>query len=348
MNKFYDFVLKDFKKAFGFSVEYYLAKNYHSGRTSGEPRGLGAVMDAFANGKLIEIGVKKMIETACNKKMILDFDMKSIAEVTNEPDIFKINQNNSERDPHLFVEIKRTTQNDRWIGLSEEQLASMEKGSKGREIYNIYCSLISKPTGDNLSSADVVGMYFKKISNLSIFSEFSDLNARANLEFILSVKDLKKFGIQFPQGRVLYETQLFQKIKRLRRISGELLPKIKEVNRYSSFNDSLFVPLMNGNNDEIYGSFDIKGSFIHYVKTNDKSQPNYIECIEDTIIQNDVFGRFYLSKGSIYSFNLLTIGRDPILKRNNLWISKRRLLQLIENKTIKKPIVILKEIAKNI
>jgi hypothetical protein len=348
MCKFYNFVLNDFERAFGFAVEYYLAKNYHSGRTSGEPRGLGAVMDAFANGKLIEIGVKKMIETISSNEMILDFDMKSIAEVTNEPDIFKVKHNNSERCPNLFVEIKRTTQNDRWIGLSEEQLSSMLKGSNGREIYNVFCSLYSSPVENNLSSADVVGMYLKKISNLSIFSDFSDLNARAKLEFILSVKDLTKFGSHFPQGRVLYETRLFQEIKRIRKKSGELLQNIREVNRYVSFNESLHVPLLNGNRDEIYGNFDIEGSFIHYEKINAKSRPNYIECTEDTIIQNDVFGRFDLSKGSIYSFNLFTVGRDPILKRNNLWISKRRLLQLISIGKIKEPATLLSEIADNI
>lgn len=57
-------------------------------------------------------------------------------------------------------------------------------------------------------------------------------------------------------------------------------------------------------------------------------------------IENNIFGKFYLEKNKFYTFNLVTLGRDPKLKRNNLFISKKRIYQLIEEGKIRKPEVI--------
>jgi len=45
---------------------------------------------------------------------------------------------------------------------------------------------------------------------------------------------------------------------------------------------------------------------------------------------------------------LVTLGRDPKLKRNNLFISKKRIYQLVEDDKIRNPEEIVKEIIKNI
>ena len=60
--KYYQLTLEDFKRVFGFGTNYYIdpAKNT-TGRTAGEPRGLGAILDAFTLGKLTEIGVEKIL-----------------------------------------------------------------------------------------------------------------------------------------------------------------------------------------------------------------------------------------------------------------------------------------------
>jgi len=53
-------------------------------------------------------------------------------------------------------------------------------------------------------------------------------------------------------------------------------------------------------------------------------------------------------KNKFYTFNLATVGRDPKLKRNNLFISKRRIYQLLEEGLIKKPETIVNKITKYI
>ena len=55
-----------------------------------------------------------------NKKYILDFDIKGNNEVRDEPDIVEIVENSTLREPQVFIEIKNTSENDRWIGLTEE------------------------------------------------------------------------------------------------------------------------------------------------------------------------------------------------------------------------------------
>ena len=94
--------------------------------------------------------------------------------------------------------------------------------------------------------------------------------------------------------------------------------------------------------------FNVNGSFEIYLKKSEKSQTNYIYTLQDTQISNDIFGKFILNQGQFYEFNIKTLGRDPILKRNNLWISKKRIYELIKNGSIKDPKEVLIEIAKKI
>jgi hypothetical protein len=49
-----------------------------------------------------------------------------------------------------------------------------------------------------------------------------------------------------------------------------------------------------------------------------------------------------------YDFNQENLGRDPKLKRNNIFISKRRIYQLLEKNLIPNPEIILQEIAREI
>jgi hypothetical protein len=343
------FTSKDFDRAFAFAVEYYLSKTLHSGRTSGEPRGLGAVLDAFTRGKLAEIAVQKMLENINTKKIILDFDIKSIGEVAEEPDIITVAEDGAERTPNLFIEIKNTSVEDRWIGLTEEQLKTMMNGSRGKKIFNIYSSLHVSPINDISSTADLVGMYLKYISNHPVFSFFADLNAEAHLEFILSADDLKKYGVKFPMGEKLYETNMFTELTSgIWKKDGRIRANISLFQTINDFSGHIPVPLIDGKNDNKYGNFNISGSFDWYRKVNPKSQRDYIHCKNDTLISSDVFGNFYLKKNNTYNFNLITLGRDPILKRNNLWIAKRRVYQLIQDGKIMNPNTALQDVAHQI
>ena len=345
----YELTAKDFKKAFEFGIEYYLdpTKN-QSGRTSAEPRGFGGTLDAFTAGKLVEIGVSKMIESlAKGKKIGLDFDMKSVQEVRTEPDIINVIDEQTKRTPNLFIEIKRTQIKDRWIGPFQEQLNSIEEGSEGRKIYFIYASLESPIINDNYKSADVVGMYLKHSTNLDIFKNFSPLNSKVKLEFIFSTDDLKNHGTEFPAGENFYETDLFP-IKKIKKSDGSLSAGINKIKSYNNYSDKIHVPLKNGKKDNKYGTFNITGSFDILEKKYPKSTRQIIYCHSDVKLSNNVFGEYIFSKNCSYNFNLETVGRDPKLKRNNLFLAKRRISTLIDKKILSNPIDSLELISKSI
>jgi hypothetical protein len=345
----YEFQSEDFDKAFSFGVDYYLSKELHTGRTSGEPRGLGAVLDAFTKGKLNEIGVQKMIELlAENKKIILDFEMKNINEVKDEPDIIEVKEKEKTRNPNLFIEIKLTSPDDRWIGLTEEQLSTMKNGCGEKKLFIIYSSIGTHSSTSNPCKRDLVGMYLKKISNHRIFNRFADFKAFARLEFILSEYELNKFGTRFTAGELLYETNLFDGPVEIRKKNNELRKNIREILTRRSFSGEIEVPLKNGKYDKEKSTFQADGSFKVYEKKNRKTYSHYIECLEETTLKSNIFGEFILLAGKSYKFNLETLGRDPILKRNNVWIAKRMIYQLIQKGKITNPNEHLLDIAREI
>ncbi len=344
----YRFTPADFERAFKFGIDMYLSKGSHTGRTSGEPRGLGAVLDAFTRGKLVEIGVVRMLEEACiDRRFILDFDMKSISEVAEEPDITDVVVSGSKREPKFFIEIKNTSIGDRWIGLTDEQLATMKKGAGERHIYIIYASLHSCPLTGCPHSSDFVGMYLRHLSDLPIFEGFAELNAEARLEFILSADSLHDYGISFPKGDLLYETSLFAEVKKIRKKDGSLLARIEKEEHIETVQMKKMILRRTLDNlpDSKYGTVGVKGIFTTYTKHNLNSFRHYIECHADTEIESDIFGKFSLQKGHVYDFSLATVGRDPVLKRNNLWVSKRRIYQLINSGMLPEPEDSLKQIA---
>jgi len=335
----YRFTPHDFKQAFGFAVEYHLDPTKQQiGRTSAEPRGFGGVLDAFTRGKLVEIGVTQMIH-ALNPSIRgeLDFEMHASSAVRTDPDIISIEENNIKRSPNIFTEIKNTLSNDRYIGVTEEQLNSIKTGAGSKPAFTIYASINVNNNNDNPRTADFVGMYLKHLTKHEMFNQFLDLSAFAKLEFVLSLEELERFGTRFPAGELFLETAMFSDAKKIYKKNGELIKGIEFIREYNDHESRLDMPLKNGEFYSPYGDFNVTGSFNIYKKINNKSIIQYMHCITDVSVKNDVFGNYRLNKGSTYWFNLLTVGRDPILKRNNLFIAKRRVYQLIDKGLIHNP-----------
>lgn len=349
-NQYYQLFFEDFKRVFEFATSFYLDPNKNTtGRTTAEPRGLGAILDSFTLGKLTEIGVEKILTILDNnKKYILDFDIKSNNLVQNEPDIVAIYENNIDRKPNLFIEIKNTSENDRWIGLTEEQFNTIKRSANGREIFLIYASINSEIKNNNYKTTDLSGMFLKNIEDTTkskIFQEFADLNAKCKIEFILSAQDLEKYAYHFDKGMKMYETKLFNLKKESSFYTKNGARKdILKIENYENYNDFFELKLINNKqaeNKEI-SLFKICGSFeIFYKKSS-----SYIKCTTDIDVYNDIFGYFSLKKGNFYNFNLLTIGRDPILKRNNIFIAKNRIFQLISDGKISSANNVLEKIVK--
>ena len=330
------------KECLSLALIYYIdpLKNT-TGRTTAEPRGLGSVLDAFTIGKLTEIGVEKILTNANSKKMYgLDFSIKSTKEVENDPDIVKIFENGRERKPNLFIEIKNTSNSDRWIGLTEEQFRTIKRSAGEKKIYFIYASIQPKFINNNPKTADLTGMFLKEIEDKTkseIFQVFANLNAKCKIEFVLSAEDVEQYSFPFEKGMNMYETNLFNEKKRnsVYTASGQKRKDILNVSYYNNHNSIIEIKLKNGTSAEEkkLSNFQINGSFNIITKGHSK----LIECLSDVKLSNEIFGEFRLKKGKIYDFNLNTIGRDPKLKRNNLFISKHKINQLIRNKEIENP-----------
>ena len=350
--KHYKFTRNDFKKAFEFGVNYYIApfKNV-TGRTTNEPRGLGAVLDAFTIGKLTEIGVEKILKKLNkNKVYVIDFDIKKDNQAMHDPDIPAIKEKGVSREPNYFVEIKTTFEKDRWIGVTEDQFATIKGNAKGREIFLIYASIHSQAVNNNPKTTDLAGMFFKEIENQKkskIFQEFADLNACCKIEFILSSNSLEKLAYPFKKGMNIYETNLFQEKKRTCFYSKKGTRKdVLSTKEYKDFKGNLRLEIGKGKplEDETISTFKVLGTF----KIISKKSKTSIECTSDVFLENNVFGEFHLEKGKFYSFNIETIGRNPKLQRNNLFLCKRRIYQLIQQGKIEKPEKVIQKIAKNI
>ena len=351
--EYYDLLLSDFKRVFEFGTDYYIDSSKNTtGRTTGEPRGLGAILDAFTLGKLTEIGVEKILTIHNkNKRYILDFDIKSNSDVKNEPDIIKIIDNQTTREPNIFIEIKNSSENDRWIGLTEEQFNTIKRSANGRKIYMIYASIESKTINNNPKTTDLAGMFLKEIEDKSkseIFQKFANLNAKCKIEFIISSEDLEKFSYPFERGMNMYETNLFEekKKKSIYNQSGTVRKDVLEIKEFKKYDDIMKLEIrkkLYPEKDDI-SNFKIQGSF----KLAYKKAKTIIECLSKVTIENDIFGKFILEKNKFYDFNLSTVGRDPKLKRNNLFIAKNKIYQLIENGKIDKPQKIIEKIANDI
>lgn len=344
---------EDFKEAFEFGTKYYLdPEKITTGRTTAEPRGLGAILDSFTIGKIVEIGVKKILEQKNPKKQyLLDFDIKKNYLVKKDPDIIGVYENGLIKKPNLFLEIKYTQENDRWLGITEEQFNTIKRNAENKDIYFIYASLFSKYINNNPRTSDLTGMFIKKIENTKIskiFQNFSELNASCKIELILSANDISKFAFPFERGMYFYETNIFKEIKKesVYTSNNKLRKDILNSIKYVNFNSFLELSL-SGNKKEKnrkISLFNLKGSFILHNKKN----KTIIECLNDVYAFNYIFGNFYLKKNHFYDFNLKLVGRDPVLKRNNLFISKKRAYELISENKIKNPNEYILEIVEKI
>jgi len=96
------------------------------------------------------------------------------------------------------------------------------------------------------------------------------------------------------------------------------------------------------------GEFSFEGKIELYEKINPKSTKRFIYCLTNVEVFNEVLGNFYLNQGQTYFFNLGTVGRNPLLKRDNIWIAKRKIPVLQEEKILKNTDEVLKLIANKI
>ena len=377
MTLIYQTTEEDLEKWFKFSINYWLEpKKGKVGRTSGQPRGLGDIIDNFMM-KIIETGVAKIIEKnySENKEFITDDVIKSDSKISDDPDILEIVENKTKRKPKVFIEIKYHGANSQWIGPRTKQIEAFKKGSSKlnipeNEIYIIGADIIndSSKIEDKGKKESLLGIYLKKKTSLEHFTKFYETLPKIKISYALRLQDLNEYGTQVKKGDLFLSTNIFEEKKRKDFYDKE--DKLKknfktfEYPHWDKKNGNIILCLnkslekkigekktkipLKDNPIEKYGNFKIIGENIEFIiKENELSDRCFIDCKEDINLSNNFFGQYNLKAGSIYSFELNTLGRNPTINNENLFSSENNLKRLQANSKIDSIETILKEIGNN-
>jgi len=327
----------DLERCFAFSVEYHLDERKNaSNRTTGQYRGLGGIIDSFFIGKLIEVGVVGILEKFTRKKMVLDFKIHELnKESRTDPDIIRVREGGKKRTPRLYVEIKNVSPDDRWIGLTAEQFASILKNNivddNPAKVFVVCASLISK---NKTRSSDLLGVYLKSRVNHKLLKEFCDFDELfVEIQYILSGTELRNKGTCFKEGSYMYETDIFEEVEE------KLASKIRDpqyahvYKKLRKKGKTLPIVMRDGMpKPKEFGEFNYSGVLEIYTKKNPKSKRMYVFCKSNVVIRNEVLGIFKLKKGRVYECFFTTVGQNPTLKRNNVWIAQRNLCNVVSCK----------------
>ncbi len=333
----YEIKKEDLEKCFKFAVEYHLDETkLVANRTTGQYRGLGGIIDSFVIGKLIEIGVAKIIEKGTKKICGLDFELHKLnKDNISDPDIVKIIEGGVDRNPNLYVEIKNISKEDRWIGLTNEQFITILSNKlvkdNPKKVILIYATLITK---NERNSIDPLGVYLKSKIDTDLLKKFCNVGELyVKIQYIITGEDLKKHGVYFNQGSYLYETEIIKEASQM--TSKKILQNNEKFEKVEIKHGQLPI-IMSSNLPEPkeFGKFEYEGDIDVYLKNNYKngnvsSKRMYIYAKAKTKITNAVLGVFELEEGKVYECWFATVGMNPSLKRNNIWIAQRNLKNVI-------------------
>jgi hypothetical protein len=324
----------DFYKCFEFPVKYYLDETKSkSNRTTGQQRGLGSIINDFFLGKLIEIGVARLIEEQTDgKKCGLDFSIHAKGKNhDNDPDIISIADLNGIRAPRLFVEIKNISEGDRFVGLTVEQCNTMLESKiidrNSEKLFIVYATIMSE---DLAKICDVFGAYLKSEIKDSLLEGFAGVDEIClEVQSIINAKELLENGMKFDKGSLFYETDILgEKIDEAKagKIRGQSYKKL------SVKNSKIPIIMMNNYPEpKEFGGFRLEGEVELLVKNNEKSKRVYLNAISDGKITNEALGEFVFKSGEMRELFFTTVGRNPVLSRNNIWVARRNINNFIKN-----------------
>ncbi len=322
----------DIKQCIDFSTKYFLDPNKpRAGRTTGTYRGLGTIIDDWLVGKLIEIGVKKIIESVGYRKLLnLDFE---IHQVNDDPDIISVEEEGIERDPKLFIEIKNSSEADNYIGLTKEQYESTIThrivDNNPENYYIIYATI--KKNNENNKDLDPYGTYLKRTSSDDIYNEFDEIeNLIVEIKNIISAEHLSNFGVEFTNESYMYNPNLIEDIGTSTRSQLNKLIIGEDVDNYSEIyiedNKLPLIPESPSIRTPIeFGDVIVDGNVRLFRKENERSSRVYVYALDETILKSPFLGEYKLERNKYYKCSVTTLGRNPSLQRNNIWISRNNI-----------------------
>jgi len=332
----YEFTLTDIGEVITFCRDYHLdITKQSSGRTGSGPRGLGGEIDAFGPGKLNEIAVSKLLSTGSKKRCTVDNQIYSNYEVGIKtiPDIVGVIENeSSERKPKLYIEVKKITDSDQWLGIHSDQLKSVLRDSQISidQIFLIFAEVFFQDK-KNRKQQDFLGAFLNStIKNNSVqFQEFSSLSdLRCKIHYVLTITDLQKFGHEFKAGDIIPELYCAQ-AKQVFRSDGRLWKGLR-ISKTLQGNSEIQAPDIDGKRYP-YGKFLCRGK-VQIIQKKGSSR-TYLSILSNTSIENEYFGELQFKKGETVFFNirnkLAGLQGAKVKTKSDWWISRRKLDQLI-------------------
>jgi len=351
----YEFTLADIGEVITFCRDYHLdITKQSSGRTGSGPRGLGGEIDAFGPGKLNEIAVAKLLSTENQKVCTVDNRIYSNYEVGIKtiPDIVEIiEKGRDSRDPKLYIEVKKISESDQWLGIHSDQLKSILRDSQItlKQIYLIFAEVYFHDK-KNRKQQDFLGAYLNStIENGAVkfqaFSSLSDL--RCKIHYVVPVTDLQKFGHEFKAGDIIPELHC-EKAKQVFRSDGQLWKGLRIIKTLKGQNQ-IEAPGIDGKR-YLYGRFNCRGN-VQIIRKIGGSR-TYLSILSDTTIENAFFGELHFKRGETIFFNiknkLAGLQGSKAKTKSDWWISRRKLEQIIAQGKIAKTEDLIREIQKSI
>jgi hypothetical protein len=333
----YAFTFYDSIEVLKFCRDYHLEETKaQTGRTGTGPRGFGGEIDAFGIGKFNEIGIAKALSGFQSKKCLIDNQIYSNAEVGRvaRADIVGIKTSSSKiRAPRVHVEIKLISESDEWLGIPAVQLQSIlrEEQNDLSGLFLVFGEVFFQDTR-NAKQRDILGAFLKRSLTGSVldFSQFSDLkDLRGRLVYALNLGDLSKFWHLFPAGEIIPRPILMEAKGVINR-DGSLRRGLHLISQFSGKREML-AKTRNGDRTQ-YGKFKVSGE-IQLIGKRD-SQRRIIRFLSPGKIESEFFGRFEMREGQTIYFNIenMLAGAqgNQVKTKDDYWISRRRLNQLME------------------
>lgn len=351
----YEFTMADIGEVITFCRDYHLdITKQSSGRTGSGPRGLGGEIDAFGPGKLNEIAVAKLLSTGSQKVCTVDNQIYSNYEVGIKtiPDIVGvIEESVGLRDPKLYVEVKKISESDQWLGIHSDQLKSILRDSKIalERIYLIFAEVYFQDK-KNRKQQDFLGAFLNSTINGGAvkFQEFSSLSdLRCKIHYVVAVTDLQKFGHEFKAGDIIPELHCAD-AKQVFRSDGQLWKGLRILKTLKGLNH-LEAPGIDGKR-YAYGKFNCRGD-VQVIQKIGGSR-TYLSILSDTTIENEFFGELCFKKGETIFFNiknkLAGLQGSKSKTKSDWWISRRKLEQIVDQGKIAKTEDLIRRIQKSI
>ncbi len=330
----YFFSKEDINKAFNFVVSYHLNPTKgQRGRTNTGMRGFGGELDEFIPGKLVEIAFCKILEKfdKNKKKFEPDFEIYDNKEVGDrkDPDVTKVIENDKERKPKSFIEIKRLQEIDNWLG------PRMHQFGEGKEGYMVHIS-IDFDNDYGVKHKDITASILKSYlseefnleTKLNLFSELESLKAK--LHFIYPFKLIREKGHLFKAGEIIPDTEFPSGATAINQ-NGTFRKNFNIIDDYMNVNqiklDMKIEPNATINNENVpkYSQWELSGSFALF----ESRGKEYIHCYQDSVMFNQVFGHYELEKDTTYKFFFRNKLEGKTTKNiDDYWFSKKRLNEL--------------------